>query len=517
MALKNKQYQRVLKFLAAFLVAAMVFIFGIGATWYQVNFSDKKEARYSANEAIIRIDSLLSEAEQTATFARPWLSKSCDTGSRVELQRLAIGAPHLRIIGLLHGDYLFCSSFQISKPYTVDFKKYADNRLNLVSNNAITPMSSAVILLTTFPEGTVSSSISTVHMVNILSLLSDKYHLTLQIGQRFLSEQGRVVIKIGCDISVHSTKYPYSVCYNSTFVSPIDVLVHKSKIQTILCFLLAISAGALTWQTILKPPSLSEKLAKAIRLGEITPWYQPIICSQTGEIHGVEVLARWITRSGIHIPPDEFIPLAEKNGLILPLTQSLMERVVADLTPIVLRIPSPFHIGFNISTAHIREKTTTLVDFGHFQSCFPPGCVKVVVEITEREQFEASPALDELLSAFHNMECQIAIDDFGTGYSNFGYLNTLSVDYIKIDHSFINRITPDGKGDQLVECVINMAQALGMEIVAEGVETEYQVAWLLAKKVELLQGYYFSRPLPLSHFVRMVVLQKKRFRMPPQN
>lgn len=270
---------------------------------------------------------------------------------------------------------------------------------------------------------------------------------------------------------------------------------------------LSVGVGVIIWYLRFRAITPYDHLAQAISRGEIVPWYQPVICSDTGEIHGFEVLARW-RHSGVIILPDVFIPLAEKNDLIIPLTRQLIEQTAVDLRPIIHRIHQPFHVAFNISAVHLQSDTSISEDFHQFQSSFPKGSIQLIAEITEREPFTQTPQLNELLLNLHLQGILVALDDFGTGYSNLGCLNELLIDYIKIDRSFVKRISEEHGSDKLVDCVINMAKMLELGIVAEGVETAYQAEWLTAHHVKLLQGYYFSRPLPAADFVRIAVLER---------
>ncbi|TBL45882.1 EAL domain-containing protein [Hafnia alvei] len=273
---------------------------------------------------------------------------------------------------------------------------------------------------------------------------------------------------------------------------------------------LGVGVGVLIWYFRFRAHTPYNYLAQAIRRGEIIPWYQPVICSDTGEIHGVEVLARW-RHSGRVILPDVFIPLAEKNCLIIPLTRQLMEQAAIDLRPVINRMRQPFHVAFNLSAAHLQSDASISEDFYQFQSTFPKGSIQLIAEITEREPFSQIPQLNELLLNLHKRGILVALDDFGTGYSNLWYLNELPIDYIKIDRSFVKRISEEDGSDKLVDCVINMAKMLELGIVAEGVETAYQAKWLTAHHVKLLQGYFYSRPLPAADFVRIAVLQKASY------
>lgn len=239
----------------------------------------------------------------------------------------------------------------------------------------------------------------------------------------------------------------------------------------------------------------SYTLAAAIRQQDIIPWYQPLICSKTGKVCGVEVLARWKSASGKYIPPDYFIPQAEKNGLIVPLTQQLMARAAEDLSPVIGNFRNPFNISLNISLAHVKKSKLMIKDCMNFLNLFPAGSMQLIVELNERELFQQTPTLLEL----HNKGILIALDDFGTGYSNLCYLNTLPVDYIKIDRSFINCIT-NKNTSQITQCIVKMAKHLDLGIVAEGVENNEKVEWLKSENIEILQGYYFYKPLSITGF-----------------
>ncbi len=117
--------------------------------------------------------------------------------------------------------------------------------------------------------------------------------------------------------------------------------------------------------------------------------------------------------------------------------------------------------------------------------------MQLVAEITEREPFTQSGGLEEFLDAFRRQGIRIALDDFGTGYSGLGYLNTLPVEYIKIDRSFVSRVNEEKDSDRLINCVISMARTLGLDIVAGGVETKYQAEWLTAQQVGFCRDIIF--------------------------
>jgi|GEM_PF-3841017 Predicted signal transduction protein containing sensor and EAL domains len=507
---RRRQLARIL---STVLVVIGVAMSGYLTIRYQVNVNERKYIVFTAQEAVSGIDRLLNEANQAAERARKYLVFPCSQDIQHELNRLTIQQPHLRVINLISGNQLKCSSFSALTSQTMDFSQYVNHRLSLRSGSVITPGNPLLILLSSFPEGSVAVSIGATQLVDILSLPNNHSTLTLQVGARSLSSQGQLwtIQPQEKTHSVSSLVYPYSVVFSESPPLSFQHVLDRGKIPISLFTLFGIISGLLVWHFSFRQPTPYDHLIQAIKQKDIIPWYQPVISAQTGEIHGVEVLARWKHTSGMFILPDEFIPQAEKSGLILPLTGLLMSRVAEDLAPLIHRIRQPFHIAFNISAAHLHAADQTVSDFRRFQAAFPDGCIRLIAEITEREPFEQSPGLDNLLFRLRQQGVQIALDDFGTGYSNLGYLNTLPIDYIKIDRSFINYLSEDKGSDRLVECVVSMAETLGLGIVAEGVETEYQASWLASHHVTFLQGYYFSRPLPLSALIRMIVLQDKHF------
>ncbi|MCD7089458.1 cyclic diguanylate phosphodiesterase [Klebsiella quasipneumoniae] len=257
--------------------------------------------------------------------------------------------------------------------------------------------------------------------------------------------------------------------------------------------------------------SEEEKLRYAIAQGYIVPYYQPLVNGKTGEIYGVEILARWQNTTTPSRSPAEFIPLAERTGLIIPLTRSLMAQVTTQMRPLFNKLPDGFHIGLNISASHINSPTF-IDDCLHFQRGFEGKAVKLMLEITEQEPLLLNGAVVDKLNRLHNCGFSIALDDFGTGYSGLSYLHELVFDYIKIDQSFVGRVTGETPSSKLLDCVIEMARTLSLRIIAEGVETQAQLDYLNRQNIPLLQGYFFWKPMPYVALV-MLLLSKPKARI----
>ena len=244
-------------------------------------------------------------------------------------------------------------------------------------------------------------------------------------------------------------------------------------------------------------------LQNAIDQRQITPFYQPFINGITGEIAGVEVLARWKHPSYGYVSPDVFIPLAEKHNLIIPLTHSLIQQVIADLQHQIHRFPVGTYICINISAQNCLDPSFE-VDTCELLQKFTVNQSHVVMEITERDPLHFTPELSDWFAALRRSDISVALDDFGTGYSNLSYISALNPEFIKIDKMFVSQI---GVSDdtRLVDSLIDLAKNMRLKIIAEGVETQVQADYLRAKEIDFMQGFYFCKPMPVQELMRVVM------------
>ena len=246
-------------------------------------------------------------------------------------------------------------------------------------------------------------------------------------------------------------------------------------------------------------------LQTAINQRQITPFYQPFINGVTGQIAGFEVLARWKHPSYGYVSPDIFIPLAEKHNLIIPLTHSLIQQVIADLQHQIHRFPVGSYICINISAQNCLDPSFE-VDTCELLQKFTANQSRVVMEITERDPLHFTPELSDWFAALRRSDISVALDDFGTGYSNLSYISALNPEFIKIDKMFVSQIGVNND-TRLVDSLIDLAKNMHLKIIAEGVETQVQADYLRAKKIDFMQGFYFCKPLPVNELMRVVKAQ----------
>ncbi len=241
--------------------------------------------------------------------------------------------------------------------------------------------------------------------------------------------------------------------------------------------------------------SLEARLRRGFERGELLLHYQPQVSVQDGRIVGVEALLRWQSAEDGFITPDRFIPLAEETRLILPIGDWVLQTACAQLRAWVDEGCEPVRVAVNLSSRQFEQKDLAsrvrkaLEDTG-----LPPQWLEL--EITESAIMAQGEQAVEAIRELKALGVSIALDDFGTGYSSLAYLKRFAIDTLKIDRSFVRDIPEDRNDRAIAATIIAMARTLGIQVLAEGVETPEQLAFLVSHGCHSWQGYLFSRPVP---------------------
>ncbi|HYN85115.1 MAG TPA: bifunctional diguanylate cyclase/phosphodiesterase [Pyrinomonadaceae bacterium] len=241
---------------------------------------------------------------------------------------------------------------------------------------------------------------------------------------------------------------------------------------------------------------LENDLRRAIERQEFQVYYQPIVALETEKIVGFEALVRWQHPTRGFVPPDEFIPIAEETGLVAEIDQWVLReacRKVGEwhrLSP----VNRPLTLSANLSSRELTHSDLVgRIKETLAETSFDPRCLKL--EITESAVMDNAEAAAAVLARLRELGVRLSIDDFGTGYSSLSYLHRFPVTTLKIDRSFIGRMSEDTEKFEIVRTIMTLASNLGMDVVAEGVETHRQLAQLKLLKCEFGQGYLFSKPV----------------------
>jgi len=249
--------------------------------------------------------------------------------------------------------------------------------------------------------------------------------------------------------------------------------------------------------------SIEGSLRRALERQEFAVHYQPKINLRTGEISGAEALIRWTHPTRGSVSPAQFIPVAEDCGLILPIGNWVL-REACKQARIWIEAGLPLGtMGANISAMEFRNENFLEGVFSILEDTgLDPRFLEL--ELTESVLMKRPESTASVLRALRAKGVQVAVDDFGTGYSSLSYLQKFSIDALKIDQSFVRRITTAPTETTIVTAVISMARSLKLRVVAEGVETLKELEFLQAHQCDEAQGYYFSRPVPAEQFVKLL-------------
>ena len=306
----------------------------------------------------------------------------------------------------------------------------------------------------------------------------------------FIIDQQALQITASIGIAFHHSASPHS----STLIQRACIAVTDAKTQ-----------GRNTWgwysedsnSVVLEHVSLRRELAAAIDGNALVLHYQPLVDSRTGTVKSLEALVRWQHPSRGLMSPQEFISLAEKTGQIIDIERWVLRRACKDIYELNSTRERALTIAVNISPAHF-GRNGFIEEIEHVLRISGLNPKHLELEVTENSLMIDTERSVKRLQDLRSLGVRVAIDDFGTGYSNLAYLHRFPINKIKIDQAFIRHISNNNANAAIVEGIITMAHRLGLEVVAEGIETAEHRDHLVNLACDTLQGYLFSKALPIT-------------------
>jgi EAL domain-containing protein (putative c-di-GMP-specific phosphodiesterase class I) len=248
---------------------------------------------------------------------------------------------------------------------------------------------------------------------------------------------------------------------------------------------------------------MEHALRHALANGELSMHYQPQISLTTGAVTGMEALLRWKHPKLGDITPAQFIPLAEETGLIVPIGEWAFMTACCEGKALQDELGMDLTVSVNLSPRQFQQKNLVeVVQASLERSGLPAGNLEI--EITENMLMVNSGENQDKLQRMRGLGVRISIDDFGTGFCSFSYLLQYQVDRLKIDQSFVKKAVTDANAAAVVRTIIAMSHGLNIRVVAEGVETEEQLRFLLRRKCDEAQGYFIARPVAATEFCAVV-------------
>lgn len=298
--------------------------------------------------------------------------------------------------------------------------------------------------------------------------------------------------EISMTVSVGVAEYPESATGTLELINCAEIVMFKAKSQgkdAIQYF------DSMILEDFLQTVTIQNKLKEVVFEQNFTMFFQPQCYAQDGKLRGVEALIRWKDEQGDMISPAVFIPIAEKNGAIVPIGNWVIEKSVQIFAKWREKYDYPLILSLNISAVQCK------------QDCFINNVLQILkkysvspeeieLEITETILVDDFEETKRRLSDLQKTGIRISLDDFGTGFSSLSYLKGLPIDTLKIDKSFVDTLLTDMNTKIITESIIYMVKRLGYETVAEGVETEEQFSYLRELSCDIIQGYYTGRPMP---------------------
>jgi diguanylate cyclase (GGDEF)-like protein len=249
--------------------------------------------------------------------------------------------------------------------------------------------------------------------------------------------------------------------------------------------------------------ALEAALRRALERDQFSLNYQPKVDVASGQITGVEALLRWMHPDLGMVSPTQFIPLAEEIGIIVPIGRWVLRQACAQNMAWQRRGLSPVSMAVNLSPRQFADKQL-LQDIDEALAASGMPATLLQLEVTESMVMHNVSRAIKVLDAIQSRSIRLAIDDFGTGYSSMSLMKQFPIDTIKIDRSFVRDLPDDSEDQAIAQAIIRMGKALGMTIVAEGVETAEQHAFLRHHGCDEMQGYLFSKPLPANMMAELL-------------
>ena len=258
---------------------------------------------------------------------------------------------------------------------------------------------------------------------------------------------------------------------------------------------------------------LENRIATALKNDEFVPFYQPIYDLATSEVRGCEALIRWISDDGLIVSPSLFMDVIEQSALVIRAGQIMIEKCMEDLRILESRFQGAkkFFVSVNISGRQFADPHF-LEHLEATRARFGLPSEQIKLEVTERVMMEGPEAILTLQKC-KDLGYQLAIDDFGTGFSSLQYLASMPLNDLKIDRSFVMKMLKEEKSLSIVKSLVHMAGLLKLNLIAEGIETEQELALLKSLGVGMGQGFLFAKPVPLADFIRLPHRATSRLRV----
>ncbi len=495
------------------------------ASWIIAVRKDQDILKTLADQATQRASDTFRDAENALDDVEAARLPSCSNDHIELMRRLTINAPSVEEIGYFENGILKCTSWgatqETIRQSPIDFTTGQGLEVAI----RVEPSASRGTRMIALHRGAHGALVKPSRFVDIL--MDDSMSLALTndrgilINELNAPDRALVPAPLGKSEKGMTEDTIYAVSRRDDLVAiamePRSNVAEQVRRERILflpagAIVAALVVGIVAWLSKRRLSPLAE-LEIAVRKREFIVHYQPIVELKTGICVGAEALVRWRRPDGTLVRPDLFVPLAEESGLIMPITDQVIDAVIADLRKVLVE-DRTLHIAINLCADDIKSGRVLAVIASKLQHTdIRPE--QIWLEATERGFIDINAAKVTLAEARQHGH-SVAIDDFGTGYSSLQYLQGLPLDALKIDKSFVDTVGKDTATSSVTSHIIGMAKALGLFTVAEGIEAEDQRDYLEGQGVDFGQGWLFAKALPASEFLAYHRLTKQKYGASPE-
>ncbi|WP_312625929.1 EAL domain-containing protein [Scandinavium sp.] len=499
-----KGYRRK-RIIISLMVALIVLLLTFGLRFISQRDLNQLRIDAYARHAVDSFDKILMPIAGKRHELVSLVGQPCDN-VHLPLRKQAAAMQTLRSIALVKSGVLYCSSVFGDRDVVLRQRQLSlpDPQPRLLLATDETLLKNSPILIQWYPasqdgEDGVMLTIN-IHLLSSLLLEPQEpiiRRVVVSVGHRYYSESQGIsdTFRLADDeqmVTRQSELFPFSISVTTPGAGMLALEDLPS--QAPLAVILALLLSSVAWIATAGRLSFTREIIHGMAQREFELYCQPQLDTRSQQCTGVEILLRWKNPRLGWISPEVFIPVAERENLIAPLTRYVFVETIRQID--YFPADPQFHISINVASSHFLQGVL-LRDVNQYWFTAHPK-QQLVLEVTERDSLQGVDY--RLVRELHRKGVRLAIDDFGTGNSALSWLEQLRPDILKIDKSFTNAIGTDAVNSTVTDIIISLGQRLNIELVAEGVETPQQAHYLRLHGVHVLQGYLYAKPMPLAEF-----------------
>jgi len=500
----------------------------LGVSYFWIETNIEHEMSFLADATARRADNILKVTQTNLKQLAEQTSARCDQSAVDFMREKVFKVMYIRETGIVNDNKLMCNDIKLFNPPV---------EITNIEHRLIAEKDGEIMLVPPVPTLQGGKSILVNYRVSASSYVNAlidpdifaEFHEYVRLGEVsgvfLVREDGKAVISFG---SMSERELPpikasaehirfyhgnlFSIYKSDDFpiyavvaASPSFIFNHWRRDALLLAALGGFMSVALIFllkRNRRRSNLLQDELWQAIEKNELCINYQPLMDMVNNRCVGAEALIRWQHPDRGLIMPLVFIPIAEQTGMIRYITRWLIQRVESDLGDFLIMNPD-IHISINLSASDLGANGNKVASDDLLFNRIPHQ--QVIYEITEYSLMpDHVVSGNEVMDSLREKGAKLAIDDFGTGYSSLSYLHRFPLDYLKIDKIFIDGIQSDSSSKGLIDHVMEIASTMHFELIAEGIEQQYQATYLKERGVKFGQGWYFAKPLTLMEFIAFI-------------